>query len=73
MLALPAFLFENTNSARKAWRVKEYTQQQLNRRHKPHKPMIKLKEAEFWYMLEGNYIEVQSYLKISQNMAKLLD
>ena len=43
----------NTNSARKGWHDKQYTQQRLNRGHKPQESIHKLKEAEFWYMLQG--------------------
>ena len=44
----------NTNSARKEWQVKQYTQQRLHRHRKSQEPMNKLKEAEFWYLLQGN-------------------
>ena len=63
----------NTNNARKAWHVKQYTQQQLNRHRKPQEPINKLKEAEFGTCLRENYIEIHNYYKISQNLAKSLD
>ena len=43
----------NENSALKAWHVIQYTQQQMNRRHKALIPDNKPKEAEFCCMLQG--------------------
>ena len=63
----------NTNSARKAWHVLSYTKQWLNRRRKPQAPMNKLKEAEFWYMLQESFYWGAELPKKSQNMVKLLN
>ena len=46
-----------------AWHVIQYTQQRLNRRHKALVPENKLKEAEFWCMLEGEFYGGAELLK----------
>ena len=61
----------NENNAGKAWYVLNYTQQQLNRRHKALVSKNKPKEAEFWYMLQGKLYWSAEVLKKSQKYDKI--